>query len=95
MARRNESSLIEDMTKVPWWISAILAVISYLGLRFLVPSMLQSRADLLSQGLAKAAPSLAPFALLVFGFTGIVSLILGVIRKKKEDKNAGRKHKRT
>lgn len=51
MARRNESSLFEDMVKAPWWISAILAVISYLGLRFLVPSILQNRADLLSQGL--------------------------------------------
>ena len=91
MARRNESSLIEDMMKAPWWISAILAVISYLGLKFLVPSMLQSRADLLSQGLAKAAPSFAPIVLLVFGFTGIVSLILGVIRKKKEAQSSVRK----
>jgi len=79
MARRNESSLIEDMMKAPWWISAILAVISYLGLRFLVPSMLQNRAGFLSQGLAKAAPSLAALVSLVFVFTGIISVILSVI----------------
>ena len=53
MARRNESSLIEDLMKTPWWISAILAVISYLGLKFLVPSILQNRAGLLNQGLTK------------------------------------------
>ena len=79
MARRNESSLIEDLMKAPWWISAILAVISYIGLKFLVPSMLQSRADLLSQSLAKTLPSFAPFVLVVFVFTGIISVILSVI----------------
>jgi restriction system protein len=91
MARRNESSLIEDLMKAPWWISAILAVISYLGLKFLVPSILQDRAGLLSQGLAKAAPSLAALVSLGFVFTGIISVILSVIKRKKEDGNAGRK----
>lgn len=79
MARRNESSLIEDLMKAPWWISAILAIISYLGLRFLVPSILQNSAGLLNQGLAKASPSFAPFVPLVFVFTGIISVILSVI----------------
>ena len=91
MARRNESSLIEDLMKAPWWISAILAVISYLGLKFLVPSILQNSAGLLNQGLAKASLSFAPFVSLVFVFTGIISVIVGVITKKKEDKNADRK----
>jgi len=91
MARRNKSSPIEDLMKAPWWISAILAVISYLCLKFLVPSMLQSRADLLSQSLAKTLPSFAPLVLLVFVFTGIISVILSVIKRKKEDENVGRK----
>ena len=51
MARRNESSLIEDLMNAPWWISAILAVISYLGLKFLVPSILQNSAGLFKSGL--------------------------------------------
>ncbi len=91
MARRNESSLIEDLMNAPWWISAILAVISYLGLKFLVPSILHDRAGLLNQGLAKAAPSLAALVSLGFVFTGIISVILSVIKRKKEDGNAGRK----
>jgi restriction system protein len=91
MARRNESSLIEDLLKAPWWISVILAVISFLGLKFLVPSILQNSAGLLSQGLAKAAPSLAVLVSLVFVFTGITSVIVSVITRMKEDKNAGRK----
>jgi restriction system protein len=91
MARRNENSLIEDLTKAPWWISAILAVISYIGLKFLAPYMLESRADLLSHSLATAAPSLAALVSLVFVFTGTISVILNVFKRKKEDENAGRK----
>lgn len=91
MARRSESSPIEILTKAPWWISAILAVTSYLGLKFLVPSMLQNSAGLLSQGLAKAAPSFAPIVSLVFVFTAVMSVIVGVIKKKKEEQNSGRK----
>lgn len=93
MPRRNESSLIETLMMAPWWISAILAAVSYFGLMFLVPSILQDRAGILNQGLAKAAPSLAPLFALIFVFTGIVSVIVGVIKKKKEDQNAGRKRK--
>lgn len=91
MARRNKSGLIEDLMKAPWWISAILAVISYLCLNFLVPSILQNSAGLLNQGLAKASLSFAPFVSLVFVFTGTISVILSVITRKKEDKNAERK----
>lgn len=91
MARRNESSLIVELFKAPWWISAILAVISYLGLRFLLPSILQNSAGLLSQGVAKAAPSLAMLISPVFVFTGITSAIVSVITKMKEDTNSGRK----
>lgn len=89
MARRNEDSLIEALMKAPWWISAILAVISYVGLKFVVPSMFQNEASLLNQGLAKAAPSLAPIVSLVFVFTGIISVIVSVITRKKEVRNAG------
>lgn len=91
MPRRNEDSPLELLTRAPWWISAILAAISYFGLTFFVPSLLKDSTGMVNQALAKAAPSLAPFALLVFGFTGIVSLILGVIRKKKEAQSSVRK----
>ncbi|MFA4830038.1 MAG: restriction endonuclease [Thermodesulfovibrionales bacterium] len=91
MARRNGSSLIEDLMKAPWWISAILAVISYLGLKFLVPSILHGSTGMLNQALAKAAPSFAPIVSLVFVFTAVMSVIVGVIKKKKEEQNSGRK----
>jgi restriction system protein len=91
MVRRNRSSLIEDLVKAPWWISAILAIISYFGLKFLVPSMLQGSTSIVNQGIAKAAPSFAPLVSLVFVFTAIISVIHSVIKRKKEDKNAGRK----
>ena len=58
MARRNKSSPIEDLMKAPWWISAILAVISYIGLKLLAPSILQNSTGLLSQVFAKAGMNL-------------------------------------
>ncbi len=91
MARRNERSLIEDLMGAPWWLSAILAAISYFGLTFFVPSLLRDSTSFVNRGLAKAAPSLALLALVVFGFTGIFSLILGAIRKKKEAQSSVRK----
>lgn len=91
MSRRNESSPIEALTKAPWWISAILAAISYFGLTFFVPSLLKDSTGMLNQALAKAAPSLAVLVSLVFVFTAVMSVILGVIKKKKEEQNSGRK----
>ncbi len=70
MARRNKSSPIEDLMKAPWWISAILAVISYLCLKFLVPSILQNSAGLLNQGLAKAGPFISCACSAGFRFYG-------------------------
>lgn len=90
MPRRNQSP-IETLMMAPWWISAILAAISYFGLKFLVPSMLQDTAGILNQAVAKAAPSLATLVSLVFVFTGLISAIVGLIKKKKADQNAGRK----
>lgn len=91
MARRNESSLIEDLMKAQWWISAILAVISYFGLTFFVPSLLKESTGMLNQALAKAAPSLAPIVSLVFVFTAVMSIIVSVIKKKKEGQSSVRK----
>ena len=86
MARRNERSLIEDLMTAPWWISAILAVISYFGLRFLVPAILQGSTGMFNQALATVASSFAGIVSMVFVFTGFISLIMGAIKKKKKIK---------
>jgi restriction system protein len=91
MARRNKGSPIEALMAAPWWISAILGVLSYVGLKFIVPSSLQGSSGLLSQGFAKAAPIFAPILAMVFLFTGIFSAIVNVIKRKKADENVGRK----
>ena len=91
MARRNERSLIEDLMTAPWWISAILAVISYFGLRFLVPAILQGSTGMFNQALATVASSFAGIVSMVFVFTGFISLIMGAIKKKKEDQSSVRK----
>jgi restriction system protein len=91
MARRNEGSPIEDLMAAPWWISAILGILSYVGLKFIAPSMLQGSNGMLNQGLAKAAPIFAPIFAMLFLFTGVVSVIVNGIKRKKAVENDGRK----
>jgi hypothetical protein len=66
---------------------------SYFIYRFKIPGAfhIAEQRRLLSQGLAKVAPLLASLVSLVFVFTGIISVILSVIKRKKEDENVGRK----
>jgi restriction system protein len=92
MARKNKPGpIIEDLMAAPWWISAILAVISYFGLKLFVPFILRGSSGLISRSLANAAPLLAPIVVLIFVFTGIMSLILNFIKKKKEIANNDRR----
>lgn len=89
MGRRNQSSFFEEIVKAPWWISAILSVVSYLGLRFLMPSILENSASIFIRDVAKAGPSMANFVFMFFVITGIASAIVSVIMRRKEDINAG------
>lgn len=91
MARRNEGSPIEALMAAPWWISAILGILSYVSLKFIAPYLLRGSSGVLIQGLAKAAPTFAPILAVLFLFTGIFSVIVNVIKRKKVDKNIGRK----
>jgi restriction system protein len=91
MARKKEPSLIEYLMAVPWWISAILAVISYLGLKFFVPFILRGSSGLVSQAVAKTAPLFALILVLIFVFTGIMSLIVNFIKKEKKVANKDRR----
>lgn len=72
MARRN-GSVLEDLSRFPWQLSAALAFVAYMTLKYVVPSLLARQyADVppqeifqkglyVYQGIAKAAPVVAPF----------------------------------
>jgi len=59
MARRRagKSSLLDDLSTMPWWVSAGLAVFVFITCRFIVPSM--EMQSFVAKGLQTALPSLA------------------------------------
>lgn len=71
MARKNES-ILEILVLLPWWVSVTLSGVSYLVLKYFIPSIeFQQKgstdiAFMFFKGLANAAPAFAPmFALLL------------------------------
>lgn len=80
MARKNES-ILEMLVYFPWWVSFVLSVVSYLILKYYIPSMsIQQNgpADItymFYKGLANAAPMLAPIVALLLMITAAVSAI--------------------
>jgi len=65
MARRNEG-LLDLLVEVPWWVSVALAAGAFICLRFLVPALIPTDADLASKAILGAAPLFAWIALILF-----------------------------
>ena len=68
MARKQES-LLDDLGRLPWWVSVALAAAVFAGLRWVVPLLLadveygvESLASAMFAPLAAMAPTFAPFA---------------------------------
>lgn len=70
MARRNRSFL-DDVIAAPWYVGVILAVISYFGLKFILPAIGMQNPFLSS--FLKALPSLAPILTFLFVICAILS----------------------
>ncbi len=70
---RRERSFFEDVIAAPWWVGVLLAIVSYLGLRFLPPAF--EITNPLLKGILGALPSLAP----VFAFAFLVCAILAAL----------------
>lgn len=78
MARRKTPSVIESLIRLPWWISIVVFVFVWVGMRFIIP--LLSFENPVYKSMAKAAPGLSWFSLFFLG-TAALSWI-----------NAWRKH---
>jgi restriction system protein len=72
MARRNES-LLDFLSKSPWWVSVGLSVFSYAGLKYVLPQM--DLHNLILDSLAKGMAPIAPFVSLVLLAPAVVSLV--------------------
>lgn len=72
--RRRKSDadeLADALVQAPWWVSAVLAVLAFIALRFLVPAIWPDRASINGQMASVASQ----FAWLVAGFLLVAALI--------------------
>ena len=82
MARKQES-FVDVLLKAPWWISAILCVVSYVGLRWVIPGMFAQ--DKILQAIAQGLPNLGTMVAIMFGGIAILSWVFGQKRKELVD----------
>lgn len=82
MPRRNESPL-EFLLKLPWWISATLGVLAFIGLHWGLPVWAGDVSA--RQMIAKGFAPLAPLPLLFFGIAAIGSYVFGRKRRRLVD----------
>lgn len=66
---RKEDSLLDDLSRLPWWVSVALAAVVFVGLMWVVPWVfadvepsVESLTSAMIAPLAAAAPTFAPFA---------------------------------
>lgn len=66
---------------LPWWVNALLALVAYALLKYVVPE-LQS-ANAFTKMFIKLGPTFAPIAALIFGGAGILSLVKSVGTRRR------------
>ncbi len=81
--RRQKESNLELLLKLPWWISAVLAVISFVALRWIIPAQLDHNQAL--HPFAVALPKLAILPLGLFALTAIGSFLFSKKRRRLVD----------
>lgn len=91
MAKKNESIFVL-LSLLPWWVSVALSSISYLLLKYFIPSIefqQKGPADMtymLFKGLATAAPASAPIIALLLLIPALISFFNSFQKKKLLDK---------
>jgi restriction system protein len=78
--RRQKESLGEMLLKAPWWVSAALGVLVFIGLRWGLPAWADDNKTL--QSLISTFVSLAPVILLLFGLLSVASFWFGLRRRQ-------------
>jgi len=79
----SKQSVADLLMKAPWWVSALLAVLAYVGLRWALPVMVGE--DKVLQAFASGAVKLAPVAALAFGIIAVASALFGIKCRKLVD----------
>lgn len=82
MGRRKEK--FGDLLLIaPWWVSAGLAVLAYVGLRWILPVF--AGQDKLAQAVIAGLSKFAPFTAFVFGILAVASALFGAKRGRLVD----------
>ena len=68
---RRKDSLLDTLLVSSWWISAILAIVAFVGLGFIIPRL--EVTNMFLRGPAQAAPSIAPLAAALLGGVALFS----------------------
>lgn len=82
MGRRKEK-LGDLLLIAPWWVSAGLAVLAYVGLRWILPAF--AGQDKLAQAVIAGLSKHAPFAAFFFGILAVASALFGAKRGRLVD----------
>ncbi|HAV14650.1 MAG TPA: hypothetical protein DCX06_14330 [Opitutae bacterium] len=73
--KRNNDSLGNLLIMAPWWVSVVLGALSFIGLKYVAPSLGSENA--ITQPFAQALPQLSPYAALFFGMLALISFFFG------------------
>ena len=82
MSQRNEK-VGDLLLRAPWWVSAGLGVLAYVGLRWIMPAF--AGQDKLVQAVAAGFSRYAPLAALFFGIIAAGSALFGAKRRRLVD----------
>ncbi|MDQ8196273.1 restriction endonuclease [Coraliomargarita sp. SDUM461004] len=73
--KRNNDSLANSLIMAPWWVSVILGILVYSGLKFVAPGL--GGENMIFKPIAQAVPQLAPYAGVFFAMLAVFSYIFG------------------
>jgi restriction system protein len=82
MSRHKESPL-EVLIMAPWWVSAALAVVAFVGLRWGIPAM--SASNPIFKPIANGFSTWAPLVALLFGGVAVTSALFAAKRRSLVD----------
>lgn len=81
--RRQKESFGDILLKLPWWVSAVLGILGFVGVRWGLPAWAGN--DNTRQLFAKGIVPLAPLALIFFGIFAVGSFWFGRTRRRLVD----------
>lgn len=82
MVRRN-NAVLDLLFRLPWWISVLIAVFAYGGLKYVIPSLRTENVFL--NRLGEVGPTFAPLVALLFLLPAPFSLYRDEEQQKQDD----------